>query len=175
MRSAAFVFALVLVFSVGAQAQTSWVNWDAMNLVGDMDKCAHNDAGKIGTFDPKTFNASVAASSVVDEQEEGRGVCRNAQRKVLGPVETAAAFRDLAKNEENFAQCIATEWAYPQVTTDRIADFIADPTNLMVLGSLYTEDFEEDELNASESCMYYNFYVYRANGTAVKFTVNYTD
>ncbi|MES2966107.1 MAG: hypothetical protein V4760_19665 [Bdellovibrionota bacterium] len=167
-------FVISMFVSLSAFAQVTWIDHEAAALLNSMDQCAHNDAGKIGSFEVKTFDAKAAMMSVLSEQEENRGVCSNAQRKVSDRTQVVTEFRNLMK-DKNVTYCTKKEWPYRQSTEDRLADFIGDPTNLLSFASVYTEDFVEGELDSSESCMYYNFYVFRANGTAVKFTVNYTD
>lgn len=142
----------------------SWVNtWDRWTTQA-LDQCGYNDASRVGTFELGEFDAEsfMAEIHALDgECEEGRIYSRSQANGI-------ELFLRHIEEDEMTRECMNEQVS--SYDADRARTIISDPENLGVFASV----FPEGGIDA-EYCMYYHFYVFRPDGSLLRWTFNYTD
>ena len=133
------------------------------------DNCAGNSNGRLTTFNVARFKAADAARRLRDEDRDASGVdCRD-QRKVSTSRESAVKLFRAHVKDANFETKTCLKDTLSSAQRTRLDKFVSDPTNIAVFSSVYTDG------DNSEACLYFNFHVYRKDGTLMELTFNYTD
>lgn len=128
---------------------------DLNALVDAVGDCVHNGSTNIGKFDTKKFSASAVMAKM--RQDDSESSCKD-------DIYYSSSREDGAKSlVEQLNQCDSLS----AVQYDQLLEIINDPTNLAVFASEYQGD-------DSESCSYYQYEVYRADGTVLGFYFDFT-
>ncbi len=133
------------------------------------DTCAGNSNGYTDTFDPKKFSASEEMAKMRADDEDASGVSCSDQRIYSSSRETGVEmFLKHIATQEDTQMCIKSTLS--DVQRAQLKEIVSDPSNLGVFASVF-----DPKGDNSEACMYYTFRVFRADGTFIEFTFNYTD
>ncbi len=151
---------LVSVLASSPAFASDWVS----DLFDKFDSaCAHNDNGRIDTFDPEKLDLAAEMRKLRRLNagcEEGRVYSRSRKEGV-------DAFLSALNSPDYAKECFQDNLTARERGMFR--NLIRDADNLAVLTST------EYSGSNSEACSYYYFWVYRADGRVLRFTLNYTD
>lgn len=137
------------------------------------ESCSGNNNGWLRTFDVATFKASEALARLREEDKDAMGVACVSQHSYSTSRETGVrAFTDHVSGEggewsHETKSCLEENLSDAQ--RSKLLEIVSDPENLGVFSSVFADG------DNSEGCAYYNFHVYRRDGTLLEFTFNYTD
>jgi len=142
--------------------------WTRMNQYG------HNGGSSIGvwTSRARAYDA-IASYARVEDAVDWRCVNRTYSDSTEEARERFDAFAETYFEQTPWISEEEVLENTPGIVED-IATFqriVDDPANIAVLSSEHTEGGRD----YSESCLYYDFYILRPSGTAIRFQVNYTD
>lgn len=141
-----------------------FVSWQDAQNVAELQELGHNDGHHIGLYDKSVLNLETLKSEVQAKDISANGCKARAYGKTLQDAQ--AIFADILKWEDSNENSRA--WKNKFETMKQIVE---DATNVGLFTSRFVANTEDD----SESCAYFDIYVFRADGTAIKFTVNHTD
>jgi hypothetical protein len=119
------------------------------------DNCAANGTGNGGVskFDVAKFSAAAAIERMRAEDKDASGV---------------KLFEDhINDKNEDTKSCLKENLTAAQRT--RLKQVVSDAANVGVFASVYSGG------DNPEGCSYYNFHVYRRDGTLLELTFNFTD
>jgi len=144
-------------------------------VVNRMQEYGHNGGSSIGFWNESAleYDSLTTHARVHDASSYGcvdRGISADtAEALTRFEAHVDSAFHMF----DYFADASEIEDEFPGFGADRtlIGDYVRDPSNRAVLSS----EFTHEDRDYSESCLIYDFYVIRDNGTAVRFSVNQTD
>lgn len=164
------MFIISLVMTPSVFAQVSWVNWFVAVDVARIQYAGHNDGHHIGTFNPKKFKAQTAIKDMEKIDSE-----RECSLRVYSHTtdEVVAVFDKFVESEKPFGEFdedIHDFMDNPESHKNLTREMLLDSENLAVYSSIM--DINEEN---SEGCFYFNFFIYRKDGTVVRLAFNYTD
>lgn len=129
--------------------------------------CAGNDNGSIVTYDVSTLNVAKELARI-KAQDIGKYVdCSENRRYSKSKVDAVAQFKNFVAKNDYAASCI-DEYLTGLQRRELLA-LVSDPENVAVISSVYGTN------DNGEACDYNDFWIYRADGTVVQFTFDYTD
>lgn len=141
-----------------------WVDtWDRWTTEA-LDPCGYNDSSRVGTFDVASFDPS----EVMAELHRADGICEAGRSYSNSRENGVAMFFQHVEEDELTNECVTNQVSAYQ--WERAQNIINDPNNLGVFASAFPENGED-----AEACLYYHFYIFRPDGTLLRWTFSYTD
>ena len=133
--------------------------------------CAGNDNGSFGRFDVRAFDAAKIMEELQNDDKDAMGVgCHGDHAYSKSRASAVEMFnKHLEENEWDDRSCLEEHLSSKEIS--RLKQMVADPTNLGVFATVYDGHGDGN----SEACAFYEFHVYRADGTRVNITFNHTD
>jgi len=148
-----------------SEVDVAYVNWSDNYLISELQCLGHNGGHHIGTFSPNRFTIQNALKSAKNNDKD-----QGCKKRNYTNLKTAAKplFDDAIEKFSGLGSCEDVKYLDVKLR-DLFERFMSVDTLAVVTSSM-----SDDEINV-ESCSYYDFYIYRKSGTAIKFTLNYTD
>ena len=150
--------------SAGSVQLMRWANtWDRWTTEA-LDQCGYNDSSLVGTFDPSSFDPS----TVMAEIRGADGECEGGRIYSHSRENAVELFIEHTETDPMTSVCLTEDVS--QYSHDRAYDIIGDPANLGVFASLFP-----DGAGDAEVCAFYHFYIFRPDGTLLRWTFSYVD
>jgi hypothetical protein len=135
------------------------------------DNCAANGTGEGGAFlfDPAKFDAAETMRAIKAEDKDKSGVdCSDQRTYSTSREDGVKLFREhLADKTEDTGTCLAENLSAEE--RKKLDALVSDPTNLGVFANVFAGG------DNPEGCSYYEFKVFRKDGTRLDLVFNYTD
>jgi hypothetical protein len=148
----------------GEVAQMSWAStWDRWTTEA-LDACGFNDSSRVGTYDVAGFDATAALAEI----RLADGACEGGRTYSNSRENGIELFLEHIESDPMTSVCLSEDVS--QYSTDRALDIIHDADNLGVFASLFPEGAGDAEM-----CAFYHFYIFRADGTLLRWTFSYVD
>ncbi len=167
--------ALLLLGSTLAQSQdlngiANLISRQDRQIVDAFDECAHNSSSSIGTFDVKKFDAKQIAKEI-REYDKNRYCSKRtysfSKENAVELFEKVTKTASFDVFSEDATACVKEINKY---TKDNLDNIMKSDKSLAIFSSVMRSD--ED---SSESCAYYDFYIFKSDGTMMFLTFEYTD
>jgi hypothetical protein len=133
------------------------------------DNCAGNSNGYMTRYNVATFKASEAMAEIKNDDKDAMGVDCSDQRSYSSSREDGAKmFLDHINDPlDSTKSCLKENLTASQRA--RLKQVVTDRQNVAVFSSIYSGG------DNPEGCSYYNFRIYRRDGTLLELVFNYTD
>jgi len=133
------------------------------------DNCAGNNNGVLSKFDVSKFDAKAAMAKLKEEDKDAMGSDCRSQHELSKSRESGVKLFAEHVNDKNGDTKSCLKQYLTAGQRRQLNEFVGDPKNVGVFASVYSGG------DNPEGCTYYNFHIYRADGTLMELTFNYTD
>ena len=148
-------------------APPRWVDGDIAADVASLQYAGHSGGHRLGLFEPSSFSLKSAARWL-EEYDSSRG-CAESHLRVEDRADAIGVFKEFVYELEPFAEAAEHSFATPRMHAERVSSLLGEEATLAALAS----KFAGSETDA-ERCLYFSFFLYRRDGTAVHLLFDYT-
>jgi hypothetical protein len=133
------------------------------------DNCAGNDNGRLTKFDVAKFSATDAMAKLRAQDKDAMGQDCTGQRSLSTSRESGVKlFQDHISDKNSDTKSCLKQNLKPEQRA-RLNQIVSDPKNVGVFASTFGGG------DNPEACDYFNFHIYRHDGTLIELTFNFTD
>lgn len=159
--------------SAFAQESIKYPQWEVTNLAEAYNECGHNGASQAGIYDTKTFTVD---NFIKELRKKDGGCARKYSKSSADAVRKYNSHLSGNKKLDPFSEytksCVDKN--IPPDQSENLQNLINAKDTRAVVANVY--DYHNRlKTDASESCAYYQFYVFKNSGSVLKIEFNYTD
>lgn len=144
-----------------------YVNWYDNYHVNQVQYAGRNGGHQLGTFSVESFNIKEAEAQIQAYDADRNCNCRS---RSTSTADAILRYQDFVARKKPYdsSEVNSRDAHYYQ---EQLLNIVEDQHNLAVFSSAH----KPDGFDKIESCLYYDFYIFRSNGTVIHLTFDYTD
>jgi len=181
MKKIYVILSVVFLFSstFAASAEFKWVNVRDANVTSELGVCSGQRSNQFSIFDVSKFHQDSFITKIKSHDKKSSLTvdCSQGRRYILDKKQATKAYIHFIENKSDGAigdyeadtkECMDR---FSKRDLNRFKTLISDQTNLAVIASLF--EFDRENNQHGEFCAFFDFYIFRKDGTVLKWTFNH--
>lgn len=150
--------------------EIQYTEGEADRLADSFSACGYNGASRSGIYNTQTFEAS----AFIETLKKKNGSCYRSYSANSAQAVSMYQFHISKENTDRFSSYSCVN-EFLSVYSSELIKYMNDPETASVVADLFDTETADTLDGTSEDCAFFNFYVFRKNGTVLNIEFNYTD